>query len=54
MFENMRIENLTTPFKPFRVITYNADQTKAIYKNKSMQLESLLTKPNRRNYRNRN
>ncbi len=38
MFENMRVENLTTPFETFRVITYNADQTKALYKNKSMQL----------------
>lgn len=38
MFENMRMENLTTPFETFRVITYNADQTKALYKNKSMQL----------------
>lgn len=38
MFENMRMENLTTPFETFRVVTYNADQTKALYKNKSMQL----------------
>lgn len=38
MFENMKMENLTTPFETFRVITYNADQTKALYKNKSMQL----------------
>ena len=38
MFENMRMENLITPFETFRVITYNADQTKALYKNKSMQL----------------
>lgn len=38
MFENMRMENLTTPFEIFRVVTYNADQTKALYKNKSMQL----------------
>lgn len=38
MFENMKMENLTTAFEIFRVVTYNADQTKALYKNKSMQL----------------
>ena len=38
MFENMKMESLTTPFETFRVVTYNADQTKALYKNKSMQL----------------
>ena len=38
MNENMKIKNLTTPFETFRVITYNADRTKALYKNKSMQL----------------
>lgn len=38
MFENMKMEDLTTPFETFRVIIYNADQTKALYKNKSMQL----------------
>lgn len=38
MFENMKMENLTTPFETFRVVTYNADQTKAVYHNKSLQL----------------
>lgn len=38
MFENMKMESLTTPFETFRVVTYNADQTKALYKNKPMQL----------------
>ena len=34
----MKLNELTTPFESFRVITYNADQTKALYKNKQMQL----------------
>lgn len=34
----MKLNELTTPFETFRVVTYNADQTKALYKNKSMQL----------------
>lgn len=34
----MKLNELTTPFESFRVVTYNADQTKALYKNKSMQL----------------
>ena len=34
----MKLNELTTPFEAFRVVTYNADQTKALYKNKSMQL----------------
>ena len=39
MFENMRMENLTTPFETFRVVTYNADNNKALYNNNSMQLK---------------
>lgn len=38
MFENMKMENVNTPFETFKIITYNADQTKALYKNKPMQL----------------
>lgn len=34
----MKLNELTTPFESFRVVTYNADQTKALYKNKQMQL----------------
>lgn len=34
----MKLNELTTPFESFRVITYNADQTKALYKNKQIQL----------------
>ena len=34
----MKINELTTPFNPFRVITYNVDKTKALYKNKCLQL----------------
>lgn len=34
----MKLNELTTPFESFRVITYNADRTKALYKNKQMQL----------------
>ena len=34
----MKLNELTTPFESFRVVTYNADETKALYKNKSMQL----------------
>lgn len=34
----MKLNELTTPFESFRVVTYNADQTKVLYKNKQMQL----------------
>lgn len=34
----MKLNELTTPFESFRVVTYNADQTKALYKNKQIQL----------------
>lgn len=38
MFEEMKMENLTTNFETFKVITYNQDQTKALYKNKHIRL----------------
>lgn len=34
----MKINELTTPFNPFRVIVYNVDKTKVLYKNKRLQL----------------
>lgn len=34
----MKLNELTTPFESFSVITYNADRTKALCKNKQMQL----------------
>lgn len=34
----MKLNELVTPFEIFRAVTYNANRTKALYKNKQMQL----------------
>ena len=34
----MKLNELVTPFEIFRAVTYNANRTKALYKNKPMQL----------------